>query len=116
MKKTREVNGSWDNLSDQPFYEEETWSKGLSREQTLEKQTQLIAYNYSKGFWNEFEYSLKALIPLLPKQVRDEFPPLEHDITTEGVARHYKQFTDLQSYIEENTNMMYKKKFVKTYE
>lgn len=100
----------------QPYYEEETWSKGLSREHTLERQTQLIAYSYSKGLWDEFEYSLKALIPLLPGKVREAFKPLDHDVTTSGVEEHYQQFTDIQTFIEDNTNMMWKKKFVKTYE
>lgn len=107
------------NDEKQPFYEEETWSKGLSRENTLEKQTQIITYNYSKGQWDDFEYSVKALIPLLPKTVRERFKPLEHDISQGkdgGIEKHYQQFTDIQSFLEENTNMMWKKKFVKTYE
>ena len=101
---------------EQSFYEEETWSKGLSREHTLEKQTQMIAYNYSKGLWDNFEYSLKALIPLLPEKVRMSFKPLDHDVTAKGIELHYQQFIAIQSFIEGNTNMMFKKKFVKTYE
>ena len=95
---------------------EETWTKGLTREQTLEKQIQQIAYNYGMGLWDNFEYSLRALHPLLPKKVRDQFKPLEHDISIEGVEEHYQQFTEIQAFIEDNTNLIWKKKFIKTYE
>ena len=100
----------------QPYYEEETWTKGLTREQTLEKQIQQIAYNYSMALWDNFEYSLKALHPLLPKQVRAKFKPLKHDISPEGREDHFKQFIEIQAFIEEETNLIWKKKFIKTYE
>jgi len=98
------------------FYSAETYSKGLSREDTLERQIRLIAYHYSKGMWDDFEYSLKALIPLLPKGVRERFPPLEHDVSQNGIEKHFKQYNDIQSCLESDTNMIWKKRFVKTYE
>ena len=96
--------------------DEETYSKGLSREDTLEKQIRLITYNYSKGLWDEFEYSLKALIPLLPKAIRKEFMPLDHDVSDGGIEKHYQQHTAIQALLESDTNMIWKKKFIKTYE
>lgn len=105
------------NKDDQPYYDEETYIKPLSREDTLESQIRLIIYNYSKGLWNEFEYSLKILIVLLPKGVREQFEPLEHDIATaEGIEKHYQQFLEIQEKIESDTNMIWKKRFIKTYE
>lgn len=102
-----------DKIHDDSFYSEETYSKGLSREDTLERQIRIITYFYSRGLWNEFEYSLKALIPLLPKLVRDQFKPLLHD--TNKVEDHYQQFMDIQEKLEADTNMIWKKKFIKTY-
>jgi len=102
-----------DGIQDDSFYQEETYSHGLSREDTLEKQIRECTYFYSKGMWDEFEYSLKALIPLLPKVVRDQFPPLPHDINL--IEDHYQQFMDINTKLEEDTNMIWKKKFIKTY-
>lgn len=105
-----------DEFREDVFYDEETYSKGLSREETLEKQIRLIAYNYSKGMWDDFEYSLKALLPLLPKLIRERFDPLEHDTSSGGIERHYKQFGDIQAMLESETSMIWKKKFIRTYE
>lgn len=102
-------------IQEDSFYNEETYSKGLSREDTLERQIRIITYFYSKGMKDEFEYSLKALIPLLPKVVREQFEPLEHDISYEGMEQHYNQFTKINSCLESDTNMIWKKKFIKTY-
>jgi len=104
------------NKDDLPYYDEETYSKGLSREDTLEKQIRLIAYHYSKGLWDEFEYSLRILLPMLPKDVRTQFTPLKHDISANGVEIHYNQFQEIQEKIESDTNMIWKKRFIKTYE
>ncbi len=98
------------------YYDEETWSKGLSREDTLEKQVRIIASFYSKGLWNEFQYSLKILIPLLPKLIRDRFTPIPHAKSEEDIEKHYQQFLDIQVALELDTNMIWKKKFIKTYE
>lgn len=98
------------------YYEEETWSKGLSREDTLEKQIRFISYFYSKGLWNEFQYSLKILIPLLPKLIRDRFTPLPHAKSEEDIEQHYQQFLGIQTTLESDTNMIWRKKFIKTYE
>lgn len=98
------------------YYEEETYSKGLSREDTLEYHIRNIASNYSYQKWDEFEYGIKILIPLLPKDVRIQFKPLDHDITPSGVERHYQLFNDIQSKIEADTNMIWKKRFIKTYD
>lgn len=103
-----------DQLGD--YYEEETWSKGLSREETLERQIRLIAFYYSKGMWNEFQYSLKILLPLLPAGVRELFTPEEHATDEKDIEKHYQQFTDIQVLLESDTNLIWKKKFVKTYE
>ncbi|MBD3195205.1 MAG: hypothetical protein GF317_09130 [Candidatus Lokiarchaeota archaeon] len=102
-----------DYISDDAFYSEETYSKGLSREDTLEKQIRIITYFYSRGLWDEFEYSLKALLPLLPRVVREQFQALPHDINK--VEDHYNQFMDIQKLLESDTNMIWKKKFIKTY-
>lgn len=99
-----------------PYYSEETYSKGLSREDTLEKQFRLIAFHYSKGLWDEFEYSLKIIIPFLPKEIRGQFTPLKHDTSDSGLEKHYQQFLDIQDKIESDTNMIWKKRFIKTYE
>lgn len=98
------------------YYDEETWSKGLSREETLERQIRLIAFYYSKGMWNEFQYSLKILLPLLPAGVREMFEPETHATDEKGIEIHYKQFTDINVLLESDTNLIWKKKFVKTYE
>ena len=74
------TNSEFD-IKEDSFYSEETYSKGLSREDTLERQIRIITYFYSRGLWDEFEHSLKALIPLLPKVVREQFTPLPHDKT-----------------------------------
>lgn len=100
-----------------PYYEEEVYSKGLSREDTIERQVRICAYNYSNGLWNEFEYGVHMLIALLPKDVRDSFTPLEIDITDrEAIQKHFEQFMDIQEALELDTNMIFKKKFIKTYE
>jgi len=104
------------NIQDDSFYDEETYSKGLNREDTLEAQIRLIASYYSKGLLDEFEWSLKALLPLLPKGVRDRFKPLQHDVGSEGVERHFQMFLEIQVFLESDTNMIWKKKFIKTYE
>jgi len=101
---------------DAPYYDEETYTKGLSREDTLEKQIRLIAYHFSKGLWDEFEYSLMILLPMLPKDVRTEFRPLKHDTSPDGIDQHYNQFQTIQEKIESDTNMIWKKRFIKTYE
>jgi len=101
---------------DSVYYSEETYSKGLSREDTLEFQIRTIIKFYSMGMWNEFEYSLKALYPLLPSLIRERFKPLKHNITPKGVEEHYNQFLDIQDMLESDTNMIWKKKFIKTYE
>ena len=99
-----------------PYYEDEVFTKTLTREDTLEKQIQFITYSYSKGFWRDFEYGIKALILLLPKQVRAQFNPLKYDPSEIGIEQHYQQFSDIQTKIEDDTNMIWKKKFIKTYE
>jgi len=101
-----------DNL----YYSEETYSKGLSREDTLEFQIRIIVKYYSSGMWNEFEYSLKALYPLLPSLIRERVKPLKHNITPVGVEEHYQWFLNIQEMLENDTNMIWKKKFIKTYE
>ncbi len=98
------------------YYDEETWSKGLSREDTLERQIRLIATFYSNGAWNEFQYSLKILIPLLPSKLRDRFIPLPHATDESDIEQHFKQFLGIQTALENDTNMIWKKKFIKTYE
>lgn len=105
-----------ESIEDEGYYSEETWSQGLSREDTLEKQVRSISFFYSKGMWNEFQYSLKILIPLLPKLIRDRFNPLPHATEESDIDEHYKQFWDIQNVLESDTNMIWKKKFVKTYE
>ena len=98
------------------YYEEETYSKALNREDTLERQMRMVTFFYSRGLWDEFEYSIKALISLLPKIVRTAFTPLEHNTSREGVEAHYNQFTDIQEKLESDTNMIFKKRFIKTFE
>lgn len=104
------------NPKGQYYYDEETWSKGLSREDTLERQVRIISTYYSKGDWNEFQYSLKILIPLLPSLLRERFMPLPHATDESDIDAHYKQFLAIQKALEEDTNMIWKKKFIKTYE
>jgi hypothetical protein len=99
-----------------PYYEDEVYTKPLSREDTLEKQIWFIAYSYSNGRWREFEYGLKALYPLLPFKVRTQFSILKFDPSPEGVEKHYQMFLEIQEKIEKDTNMIWKKRFVKTYE
>ena len=99
------------------YYEEETYTKGLSREDTIERQVRICAFNYSKGLFKEFEYSNRMLIALLPKQVRNNFSILPIDTTTdEAIEKHYQQFISIQETLEDDTNMIFKKKFIKTYE
>ena len=97
-------------------YEEETYSKGLNREETIERQIRIITFYYSKGLWDNFEYSVKALFSLLPTTIRERFAIPEHDITTEGRDKHFKLFIEIQRSLEEDTNMIFKRKFIKTYE
>jgi len=99
-----------------PYYMEETWSKGLTRENTLEKMIGKIAVHYSEGEWDEFEWGIKSLVTLLPKSIRDniELPP--HDIHPSGREEYYKCFVSIQEKLESDTNMIWKKKFIKTYE
>ena len=47
--------------------------------------------------------------------MRTKYPPLEHDTSAIGIEKHYKQFTDIQESLEMDTNMIFKKKFIKTY-
>lgn len=98
------------------YYSEETYSKGLSREDTIEQQVRLIASFYSNSRWDEFEYGLKILIALLPQLIREKIRILSHDTTHIGVEKHYQQFLDIQKIIETDTNMIFKKRFIKTYE
>ncbi|RLF56053.1 MAG: hypothetical protein DRN27_09950 [Thermoplasmata archaeon] len=97
-------------------YNEETFRKGLNREDTLEGQIRNIVFFYSRMKWHEFEYSLKALFPLLPSPVREHFEILKHDVSVTGVEKHFKQFMEVQSFLESDTNMVWKKRFIKTYE
>lgn len=97
------------------YYNEETYSKGLSREDTLESQIRAIAFFYSRMMWSEFEYAIKILLTMLPKEVRVQFKPLEIDTTPAGVEKHYQFFKNMQEKIEADTNMIWKKKFIKTY-
>jgi len=101
---------------DGSYYGEEVYIKPLSREDTLEKQIGFIAHSYSRGIWNDFEHGLKALFTLLPKGVREQFTPLEFDPSDEGIEKHYQQFLEIQDKIESDTNMIWKKRFIKTYE
>jgi len=96
-------------------YFEETYRKKLSREETLEGQIRQISYFYSRGMFKEFEYALRMLIALLPTDVKKEFPYLKLDYSNEGVEKHFQQFIDIQDYLENNTNMIWNKKFVKTF-
>jgi hypothetical protein len=96
-------------------YEDEVYTKPLTREETLEKQMQLIAYCYTKGWWREFEYGIKILLPLLPFKVRTQFKTLEYDTSKEGVQNHYDLFVKINEKIESDTNMIWKKRFIKTY-
>jgi len=105
-----------DIFIDEAGFLEEQWSKGLSREDTLERQIRTIVYYYSKGLWDEFEYGIKALYPLLPGKVREQFLPLEHDTSSIGIQKHYDYFLTIQKKIEDDTNMIWRKRFVKTYE
>jgi len=98
------------------YYEEETYSKGLNREETIERQIRIVTFYYSKGLWDNFEYSVKALFSLLPGIIRNKFTMPNHDITTEGIEKHYTLFIDMQRVLEEDTNMIFKKKFIKTYQ
>lgn len=98
------------------YYQEEVFSKGLTRENTIEKQIQIALYFYSRGFWHEFEYSVKGLISILPNDLRDKIIIPNHNITSDGVEVFYKIFTSIQKMLEKDTNMIYKKKFIKTYE
>jgi len=102
---------------DAPFYEEEVYSKGLSREDTIERQVRICTYFYSKGLWSNFEYGLHMLIALLPKDVRTCFKPIQIDVKSfDIINQHYKQFVQIQEALEVDTNMIFKKKFIKTYE
>lgn len=103
-------------MKEDAFYSEETYSKGLSREDTLEGHIRLIKDAYTRMLWHEFEYGVKVLLTLLPTGIRNDFSPLQHDVSTEGVERHYQQFLKIQKSLEDDTNMIWKKKFIKTYE
>jgi len=103
-------------IKEDVFYDEETYSKGLNREDTLEYQNRIIANFYSRGLWDEFEYSLKALLPLLPQGIRIQFESLQHDTSIDGIERHYQMFYDIQDKMESDTNMIWKKKFIKTFQ
>ena len=98
------------------YYEEETYTKGLDRESTIEKQVQTAIFFYSRAMWAEFEYSVRALAVLLPKDVRDVFilPPI--DVTDKGIQEYFKLFTLIQEKLELDTNLIFKKRFIKTYE
>jgi len=99
-----------------PSYEEETYSKGLSREDTLEAQIRFVVRAYSEGKWGDFERGVKALHVLLPSEVRQKFDTLDENLSPEGVEKHYKFFEKIQDTIETETNMIWKRKFIKTYE
>jgi len=100
-----------------PYYEEEVYSKGLSREDTIEKQVRICAYYYSKGLWVNFEYGLHILIALLPKEVRKQFTPIQIEAKSfEIINKHYEQFVNIQEALESDTNMIFKKKYIKTFE
>jgi hypothetical protein len=99
------------------YYEEETYTKGLSREDTIERQVRICAFYYSRGLWNEFEYSLKMLIALLPKELRERLSTLQIDTSSkEIIEKHFKRFVEIQETLELDTNMIFKKKFIKTYQ
>ena len=100
---------------DSSFYEEETWTKGLSREDTLEKLFRIAAYHYSKGEWDYFEYTIKILITFLPSIIRKQFKPLVHDTSEPGLEQHYEQFLNIHTKIEDDTNMIWKKRWITTY-
>lgn len=102
--------------TDGSSYEEETYSKGLNREDTLEHQIRIITNNYNNGKLAEFEWSIKALLPLLPKKIRVQFTPLPHDTSEECVEQHYQMFLNIQIKLEDDTNMVWNKKFIKTFE
>lgn len=97
------------------YYEEETYTKGLSREETIEKQVRFAVYFYSRGEWHNFEYSVKMLVALLPRNLRDQLAIPEHNIQNNGTEEYYKLFIDIQTRLEEDTNLIFKKKFIKTY-
>ena len=98
------------------YYEEEVFSAGLSREDTIERQVRIVSDNYSKGEWDKFEYSLKMLISLLPSQLRNRYTVPQHKTDLEGIEKHYQLFIRIQEDLETDTNMIFKKKFIKTYE
>jgi len=101
---------------DGSYYDEETYSKGLSREDTLEAQIRFIVRAYSKGMWGDFERGVKVLHLLLPNEVRKKFSTMDEDLSPEGVQEHYKLFEKIQNTIETETNMIWKRKFIKTFE
>lgn len=100
---------------DEPYYEEEVYHKGLSREETIERQNRIVGDNYSNGRWASFEYSLKILIAFIPKELRETLEKLDHDVTDIGIERHYQQFVLIQKKLQDDTNMIFKKKFIKTF-
>lgn len=97
------------------FYEEETYTKGLSREETIERQVRIASFFYSKGIWHEFEYSVKMLVALLPRALRDTFSIPDHNTKNEGIECYYNLFVNIQTKLEEDTNLIFKKKFIKTF-
>jgi hypothetical protein len=103
-----------DNFSG--YFEEEVYSKGLSREDTIESHIRRAIYFYSKGLWDEFEYSVKILITILPSALKEQMKELDHNTSSKGVQEHYNQFKEIQRCLEDETNMIFKKKFIKTYE
>lgn len=109
------TNGT-DEARTVPYYDEEVYRKTLTREETLEKQIGFITLCYSKGSWREFEYGIKGLIVLLPRLVREQFTPLRYDPSPSGIEQHYQQFLEINEKLESDTNMIWKKKFIKTYE
>jgi hypothetical protein len=98
------------------YYDEEVYSKGLTREQTIESHTNRILYFYSKGSWDDFEYAIKIMIPILPTIIKNKIEIPEHNTSNQGVQQHYDLFNEIQNSLENETNMIYKKKFIKTYE
>lgn len=105
-----------DQLGPGGYYEEETYSKGLNREDTIEGQIRTILFFYTRQQWPEFIHGVQIFYAVLPKAIRESIEPVDFSVTSDGVKTCYKKFIEIQNVLETDTNMIFKKKFIKTYE
>lgn len=103
------------------YTKQERYTKGLNYETVLLEQFNRIAYFRSNKDLDNYQYSIDVLIFLLPNDLRStalnykKTHNIKHDITTAGLAI-WDELLIVVNELLENSNMIFKTRYTKTYE